>query len=91
MNSKIVKRVKEEGKYILETKKTLREMAKKFKVSKSTVHKDLQDRLIKIDRNMYFQVSKILQYHLNIRHIRGGEQTRRKYLKLDEKYNENML
>ena len=90
MENDITKRVIAEAEYMIDTGDTLREIAKVFKVSKSTVHKDLQDRLIKIDRNMYFQVSKILQYHLNIRHIRGGEQTRRKYLKLDEKYNENM-
>lgn len=80
MNKKIVYRVINEGKYIIDTGKTVREIASVFKVSKSTVHKDLTDRLLEIDSEMYNKVSKILQYHMDIRHIRGGESTRRKFL-----------
>ncbi len=77
----ISKRVKEEANFILKTGYTIREIAKKFSVSKSTVHKDLNERLHKIDLNLYKKVKVILDYHINIRHIRGGESTRRKYLK----------
>ncbi len=78
----IEKRVLEEAKYILETQQTVREIAKIFKVSKSTVHKDLHERLIKIDKKLSLKVDKILKYHIDIRHIRGGESTKQKYLKL---------
>ncbi len=87
MSSNIAKRVLEECEYILKTHDTVRAMAKIFKVSKSTIHKDLHERLKEIDETKYYDVKKILDYHLNIRHLRGGEQTRKKYLKLDEKYN----
>lgn len=80
MDKRIINRVIEEGNYILETGKTVREMANVFNVSKSTVHKDLSDRLLEIDIDMYNKVSKILKYHTDIRHIRGGESTRAKFL-----------
>lgn len=80
MSDHIKKRVLEESIYIINTEDTIREVAKKFKVSKSTVHKDLTDRLLNIDKQLYKKVSNILKYHLNIRHIRGGESTKRKYL-----------
>lgn len=79
-------RIKREASYILETKETVREIAKKFKVSKSTVHKDLHERLKLLDFNLYQKVDAILKYHKEIRHIRGGESTRQRYLK--EIYNE---
>ncbi len=75
-----MKRVLEEGKYIVSTGKTVREMASVFGLSKSTIHKDLRDRLLEIDDDLYQKVSSILQYHMDIRHIRGGESTRRKFL-----------
>lgn len=77
----ISERVKEEANYILKTGYTIREIAKEFSVSKSTVHKDLNERLHKIDLNLYKKVKLILDYHTNVRHIRGGESTRKKYLK----------
>ena len=80
MEKHIIDRVIEEGKYIIDTGKTVREMALVFGISKSTIHKDLRDRLVEIDTNMYNMVSNILQYHTDIRHIRGGESTRRKFL-----------
>jgi len=79
---KISKRILEEAKYMITTKETIREIAKKFNVSKSTVHKDLQERLLKLDKNLSEEVKNILQYHIEIRHIRGGESTKKKYLKL---------
>jgi len=79
---KIEKRVLKEAEYIIKTKQTVREIAKIFNVSKSTVHKDLQERLKQIDNNLSEKVKKILKYHIDVRHIRGGESTRKKYLKL---------
>ena len=77
----INKRVLEEAKYLIETNDTIRQTAKHFNVSKSTVHKDFQDRLSNIDNDLYLKVVKILDYHTKIRHIRGGESTKQKYLK----------
>ena len=73
-------RVLKEADYIIETGHTIRELASIFHVSKSTVHKDLHERLFYIDKNKYKKVEDILNYHTNIRHIRGGESTRKKYL-----------
>ena len=76
----MINRVIDEGNYIIETGKTVREIAEVFGLSKSTIHKDLRDRLFEIDTGLYQKVSNILQYHMDIRHIRGGESTRRKFL-----------
>jgi putative DeoR family transcriptional regulator (stage III sporulation protein D) len=74
-------RVLDEAQVIMETGYTIREIAKMFQVSKSTVHKDLHERLLKIDKIKYKKVDDILKFHTNIRHIRGGEATRQKYQK----------
>lgn len=79
MNPIIFKRVIDEANYILKTKLTVREISKQFKVSKSTVHKDLRERLKNVNKNLYEKVDEILKYHLNVRHIRGGESTKKKY------------
>jgi putative DeoR family transcriptional regulator (stage III sporulation protein D) len=82
MNKSIFKRVIDEAHYIIKTESTVRQMAKVFNVSKSTVHKDLHERLIDINYELYLEVEKILKYHTDIRHIRGGESTKEKYLNL---------
>jgi putative DeoR family transcriptional regulator (stage III sporulation protein D) len=79
MNSKITRRVLDEADYMLKTNKTIREISKTFNVSKSTVHKDLHERLITIDKRRSKAVNKILKYHIDVRHIRGGESTRKKW------------
>lgn len=79
MNKYIENRVLKEATYLLETNKTIREIAKIFSLSKSTVHKDLQERLPKIHPTLNNQVLEILNEHLNTRHIKGGEATKRKY------------
>ena len=79
MNAFIIKRVLDEAKYMIETNKTVREIAKVFNVSKSTVHKDLHERLSLINLDLYNEVDNILKYHIDIRHIRGGESTKQKY------------
>ncbi len=83
MNSKIARRVMEEARHIIDTKDTVRAISNIFNVSKSTVHKDLHERLLELDQSQYQQVDEILKYHTDVRHIRGGESTRKKYEKLD--------
>ncbi len=83
MRNNIIKRVLDETFHIIKTDDTIRDIAKIFCVSKSTVHKDLNERLLEIDKDLYYNVSKILQHHIDIRHIRGGESTRKKYLDLN--------
>ena len=82
MKIEIIRRVIDEAYYILETDKTIREIAKDQDISKSTVHKDLHERLKFIDIDIFKSVDKILQNHIDIRHIRGGESTKQKYMKL---------
>lgn len=81
MENLIHARILEEANFIIDTGKTVREIANIFRVSKSTVHKDLHERLLKIDKNKYNEVSEILKYHIEVRHIRGGESTKNKYKK----------
>jgi putative DeoR family transcriptional regulator (stage III sporulation protein D) len=69
------------GTSIVETKNTVRTIAKEFGVSKSTVHKDLTERLPEINPDLANQVKHILEYHKSIRHLRGGEATKIKYRK----------
>lgn len=91
MKSKIEKRILEEANYMIKTNKTIREVAKIFNVSKSTVHKDLKEKLKKIDLNTYKKVEKIINHHIKIRHIKGGEATRKKYQKkITKKLHKNM-
>ena len=82
MNSVIRKRVIEEANYMLKTEDTIRNIAKIFNVSKSTVHKDLHERLQDINYGLYEEIDSILKYHIDIRHIRGGESTKKKYKNL---------
>ncbi|MEI3391710.1 MAG: sporulation transcriptional regulator SpoIIID [Clostridia bacterium] len=70
--------------YIIETKDTVRSTAKKFGVSKSTVHKDVSDRLLKINPVLAKQVREILDENKAERHLRGGMATKLKYLKEKE-------
>lgn len=65
--------------YIIENRATVRAAAKKFGISKSTVHKDLQDRLPSINQALYAQVKGVLDENKAERHIRGGIATRKKY------------
>jgi putative DeoR family transcriptional regulator (stage III sporulation protein D) len=66
--------------YIIDTKDTVRGTARKFGVSKSTVHKDVTDRLVKINPSLAHETRKILEENKAERHIRGGEATRLKYI-----------
>ncbi len=70
------------GEYILETGATVRAAAKVFKISKSTVHKDVTERLYYENPQLYRQVKAVLAKNKQERHIRGGMATRLKYKKL---------
>lgn len=80
MNKNIINRVLKESIYIIDKDKTIREIASIFKVSKSTVHKDLNERLKLLDKNIYLDVKQIFNKHIDNRHIKGGESTKKKYL-----------
>ena len=67
--------------YMIETGATVRKTASHFGISKSTVHKDIQQRLEKYNPILYLQVRKILDLNKQERHIRGGLATQRKYMK----------
>lgn len=81
MRDDISERVLEEAYYIAQTGATVRQTAKIFHFSKSTVHKDVTERLISIDKELYTRVKIALEKNLAERHVRGGEATRQKYLK----------
>ena len=79
MRTNIEERVIELARYIVENKATVRSAAARFGVSKSTVHKDLTERLRGIDSGLYLRAKEILEQNKAERHIRGGIATRRKY------------
>ena len=79
MRDDLEQRAKELALYMIENRTTVRAAAKKFGVSKSTVHKDLSERLPVYNRTLYLQVKEILEENKAQRHIRGGLATRRKY------------
>lgn len=81
MDSTIEQRACELAVYIIETGATVRNCAKRFGISKSTVHKDLSQRLRQCNKSLYIQVRKVLEQNKAERHIRGGLATREKYLK----------
>ena len=76
----IEERVFELAHYVIENKSTVREAAKKFYISKSTVHKDIVERLQTFDKDLYLEVKQVLNENKAERHLRGGMATRKKYL-----------
>lgn len=85
MYESIKDRVISVGNYMLNSKKTIREIADIYGVSKSTIHKDLSERLKNIDNELYSEVSIIIENHIKTRHIKGGKSTKEKYLRLKER------
>ena len=79
MRNQIEDRAQKLGLYMIENNATVRAAAAQFGVSKSTVHKDLTERLCRIDPALFEQVRKVLEQNKAERHIRGGLATRRKY------------
>lgn len=77
----MIERVKKTAILLLEDNLTIRKVAEIIGISKSTVHKDLTERLPYIDYSMYEDVKKLLDYNKQIRHIRGGLSTKKKYSK----------
>ena len=82
MNSNYIEeRAVDIANYIVKSKSTVRQAAKQFGVSKSTVHKDITERLLKINPSLASETRKVLDINKSERHIRGGLATREKYLR----------
>ncbi|ACA60621.1 sporulation transcriptional regulator SpoIIID [Candidatus Desulforudis audaxviator] len=79
MQEYIQKRVLDICAFILESKATVRQAATVFKVSKSTVHKDMTERLPSLNKKLANRVRIVLEHNKSVRHLRGGEATRKKY------------
>ena len=79
MHASREERVKELAEWIAANRSTVRAAAARFGVSKSTVHKDMTERLREIDRLLYEKVRLVLEQNKAERHLRGGDATRRKY------------
>ena len=79
MRDHIWQRVVDIGNYILRSRATVRDTAKVFGVSKSTVHKDVTERLPKVNAKLADEVKKVLEFNKAERHLRGGEATRQKF------------
>lgn len=80
----IKERVTEVGKYIIETQSTIRKTAKQFKISKSTVHKDLSERLPYINPSLAAGAKRVMEKNKAERHLRGGKATKDKYNRAKE-------
>ncbi len=85
MKTFVEERAIELGEYIVENNTTVRAAAKKFGISKSTVHSDVSGRLKKASPALYIEVRKVLDDNKAQRHIRGGQATKEKYLKSQDK------
>lgn len=79
MKDYIRRRVMSVGAYVIQTEATVRQAARVYDVSKSTIHKDLTERLPSVDKELAEKVRRVLATNKAERHIRGGEVTRRKY------------
>ena len=82
MKTYIEERAIEIANYIIENNATVRQAAKNFGISKSTVHKDITQNLRKINLPLYRRVKRILDKNKSERHLRGGEATRIKYMNI---------
>lgn len=84
MKDYLVERVLLAAGHIKETHETIRQTAKKFGYSKSTIHNDVSYRLPKIDMSLYEETKKILDENFAEKHIRGGESTKKKYIEKEK-------
>lgn len=87
MKGIVEERAIELAEYIIESKATVRLAAKKFGISKSTVHKDVSERLRTLNPALYLEVKEVLEHNKAQRHLRGGLATKNKYLKLSNSKN----
>lgn len=85
MKEYIEERAIEIANYIIENNATVRQTAKAFGISKSTVHKDVAERLTQINPSLAAEARKVLDVNKSERHIRGGLATKEKYLHMDQK------
>ncbi|TCK93365.1 putative DeoR family transcriptional regulator (stage III sporulation protein D) [Natranaerovirga hydrolytica] len=91
MKQYIEERAIDIARFIIESNATVRQTAKKFGISKSTVHKDVTERLTQINPSLAMEARKVLDVNKSERHIRGGLATREKYLSLTRNTNNNMF
>lgn len=88
MTSQIVERVLTEATHIKDTHDTIRKTAEIYGISKSTVHNDMAVKLRYIDHDLYSKTRAILKENFDEKHIRGGQSTKQKYARCDEKESE---
>lgn len=88
MDDSILSRCLTVAQYMLEKRATVRQAAAEFGLSKSSVHKDMCVHLPKIDARLAREVTALLEYNKAVRHLRGGEATRRRYRGLQSGTNE---
>lgn len=79
MKDYVIKRVILVSNYIIKNKTTIRATAKHFNVSKATIQMDISERLLELNKNLYDDVRKVMEYNKSVRHIRGGQATKRLY------------
>ena len=79
MKKAIEERCVKEARYVMNTLNTVRQTAKVFEVSKSTVHKDISERIWEIDVGLALAVADVLEYNLSERHMRGGNATKARW------------
>ena len=84
VNSNFEERCETLANFIIKNESTVRETAKIFGISKSTVHKDITVKLKNVNHTLFLEVEKILQKNKMERHIRGGEATKQKYLMINK-------
>jgi putative DeoR family transcriptional regulator, stage III sporulation protein D len=80
LNDHIKNRAIKIGEHVLVTKDTIRTTGKKFGVARSTVYRDITERLPKINKELAIKVNEVLEFNKTVRHIRDGEATKKKYL-----------
>ncbi len=85
MGPDIQKRCVALGRFILRTGATVRQAAREFGMSKSSVHKDVHERLRSVHPGLYEEVRRVLDYHSAVRHLRGGAATRRRWRRIKAK------
>ena len=76
------------AKYIVRTGATVRQAAGEFGISKSSVHKDMHERLRRVHPGLFAEVREILEYHHAVRHLRGGAATKERWMKIKEQRND---